>query len=116
LLDINGKRLLNANGSPKTLRHKFAIYCDDIVAGPDTLDEMYDLYEALLCCCAKAGIQVKAAKIKFGVKEVTFHNYSISERGMTPKNANLCFIRNLVISTDLTQVRSFLGCAQQMAG
>jgi hypothetical protein len=66
--------LLDANGSPKTLRHKFAVYCDDIAAGANTLEELYDLYEALLCCCAKAGIQVKAAKIKFGVKEVTFHN------------------------------------------
>jgi hypothetical protein len=116
LLDKNGKRLLDANGSPKTLRHKFAVYCDDIAAGANTLEELYDLYEALLCCCAKAGIQVKAAKIKFGVKEVTFHNYTISEHGMTPKDANLCSIRNLGIPTDVTQVRAFLGCAQQMAG
>jgi hypothetical protein len=97
-----------------TLRHKFAVYCDDIAAGTETLEELYDLYEALLCCCAKAGIQVKAAKIKFGVREVTFHNYTISEHGMTPKDANLCSIRNLGIPTDVTQVRAFLGCAQQM--
>ncbi len=65
LLDKNGNRfLLDANGSPKTLRHRFAVYCDDIAAGAETLDELYDLYEALLCCCAKAGIQVKAAKVK----------------------------------------------------
>ena len=32
LLDKNGKRLLDSNGSPKTLRHKFAVYCDDIAA------------------------------------------------------------------------------------
>jgi hypothetical protein len=95
------ERLLDANGSPKTLRHKFAVYCDDIAAGANTLEELYDLYEALLCCCAKAGIQVKAAKIKFGVKEVTFHNYTISEHGMTPKDANLCSIRNLGIPTDI---------------
>ncbi len=75
----DGKRLLDSNGSPKALRHKFAVYCDDIAAGANTLEELYDLYEALLCCCAKAGIQVKAAKIKFGVREVTFHNYTISE-------------------------------------
>jgi hypothetical protein len=78
LLDKNGKRLLDSNGSPKTLRHKFrhkfAVYCDDIAAGANTFEELYDLYEVLLCCCAKAGIQVKATKIKFGVKEVTFHN------------------------------------------
>ncbi len=38
LLDKNGKRLLDANGSPKTLRHKFAVCCDDIAAGAETLD------------------------------------------------------------------------------
>jgi hypothetical protein len=42
----------------------------DIAAGANTLEELYDLYEAFLCCCAKAGIQVKAAKIKFGVREL----------------------------------------------
>ena len=91
----NGNRLLDSNGSPKTLRHKFAVYCDDIAAGANTLEELYDLYEALLCCCFKAGIQVKASKVKFGVKECTFHNYTISEHGVKPKDANLCSIRNL---------------------
>ena len=89
LLDKHGKRLLDSNGSPKTLRHKFAVYCDDIAAGANSLDELYDLYEALLCCCAKAGIQVKASKVKFGMKEVTFHNYTISEHGVTPKDPGL---------------------------
>jgi hypothetical protein len=78
LLDKDGKRLLDSNGSPKTLRDKFAVYCDDIAAGANSLDELYDLYEELLWCCAKAGIQVKAGKVKFGMKEVTFHNYTIS--------------------------------------
>ena len=77
LLDKDGNRLLDSNGSPKTLRHKFAVYCDDIAAGANTLEELYDLYEALLSCCFKAGIQVKAFKVKFGVQECTFHNYSI---------------------------------------
>ncbi len=48
LLDKNGKRLLDSNGSPKTLRQKFAVYCDDIAAGADTLEELFCLYEALL--------------------------------------------------------------------
>ena len=64
LLDKEGNRLFDSNGSPKTLRHKFAVYCDDIAAGANSLEELYDLYEALLCCCSKAGIQVKASKVK----------------------------------------------------
>jgi hypothetical protein len=63
LLDKHEKCLLDSNGSPKTLRHKFAVYSDDIAAGANSLDELYDLYKALLCCCAKAGIQVKAGKV-----------------------------------------------------
>ena len=116
LLDSNGNRLLDKDGNQKTLRHKFAVYCDDIAAGADTLEELYELFEALLCCCAKAGIQVKASKVKFGVEEITFHNYTISKFGMKPKEANLCPIRNMTVLRDVHQVKAFLGCCQQMAG
>ncbi len=78
------------DGNLKTLRHKFAVYCDDIVAGADTLEELFELFDALICCCAKAGIQVKAAKVKFGVEKVTFHNYTITPNGVMPKDVNLC--------------------------
>ena len=30
-------RLLDSEGNPKTLRHRFAVYCDDIAAGANTL-------------------------------------------------------------------------------
>jgi hypothetical protein len=116
LLDEHGNRSLDKDGNVKTLRHKFAVYCDDIAAGADTMEELYELFEALLCCCAKAGIQVKAAKLKFGVPEITFHNYTISQFGMKPKEANLCPIRNMVNLKDIHQVKAFLGCCQQMAG
>jgi hypothetical protein len=46
LLDEHGNRLRDAEGNPKTLRHKFAVYCDDICAGADTLEELYELFEA----------------------------------------------------------------------
>jgi hypothetical protein len=65
LLDENGNRLRDKEGNFKTLCHKFAVYCDDIAAGANSLEELYELFEAFLCCCAKAGIQVKAAKVKF---------------------------------------------------
>jgi hypothetical protein len=51
LLDRNGERLKDKEGNPKTLRHRFAIYCDDIAAGADILEELYDLLE---CCCNRA--------------------------------------------------------------
>jgi hypothetical protein len=71
LLDEKGKRLRDKDGNLKTLRHKFAVYCDDIAAGANSLEELQELFDALVCCCANAGIQIKPAKVKFGVKKIT---------------------------------------------
>jgi hypothetical protein len=49
------------------------------------------------------------------VEKVTFHNYSITREGTQPKNANLCPIRNMTSLSDVSQVRAFLGCCQQMS-
>ncbi len=78
------------------------------------LQELYELFEALICCCHKAGIQIKAAKVKFGVRKVTFHTYTISSEGVEPKEANLCGIRNMTEPKDIHQVRAFLGCCQPL--
>ena len=115
LIGPGGERLQDEDGNPKTLRHRFAVYCDDIAAGANTLEELYELFEALICACAKAGIQIKAAKVKFGVRSITFHNYIISEHGTEPKEANLCTIRNLKSLKDIHQIRAFLGCCQQLS-
>jgi hypothetical protein len=64
-LDKNGNHIRDSEGNLKTLRHRFAVCCDDIAAGADTLEELYELFEALICCCHKAGIQIKAGKVKF---------------------------------------------------
>ena len=114
LLDKNGERLKDKEGNPKTLRHRFAIYCDDIAAGADTLEELYELLEALICCCHRAGIQIKAGKLKFGVPRVVFHNYTISKEGTEPKEANICAFVNMQEPRDVHQLRAFLGCCQQL--
>ncbi len=69
LMDSNGNRLKDAEGNLKTLRHKCAVYCDDICAGADSLDELYELFEALICCCKRAGIQVKASLASLSLQE-----------------------------------------------
>ena len=114
LLDKNGERLKDKEGNPKTLRHRFAIYCDDIAAGAATLEELYELLEALICCCHRAGIQIKAGKLKFGVPRVVFHNYTISKEGTEPKAANICSFINMQEPKDVHQLRAFLGCCQQL--
>ena len=52
--------------------------------------------------------------VKFGVKEITFHNYRISAEGMRPKSENLNPIRSMTITRDASHVRAFLGCYQQL--
>jgi hypothetical protein len=56
-----------------------ASYADDIAAGADTLEELFELLKALIECFDKDGIQVKASKLIFGVREISFHNYTISK-------------------------------------
>jgi hypothetical protein len=63
----------------------------------------------------KGGHPSSASKTKFGMDRITFHNYTISREGTQPKDANLCPIRNMSSLSDVSQVRAFLGCCQQMS-
>jgi hypothetical protein len=66
------------NHMPKMYRHRIALYADHMAAGADTLEELFEIYKALVITLHKAGIQVKASKVEFRVEEVTFHNYSVA--------------------------------------
>ena len=103
------------HGLGPSIRACYASYCDDLACGADTLDQLYILFYVLIEVCAKAGIQVKASKAKFGVEEITFHNYLVNSTSTRPKQANLCPIRNFGIPRDVHQVKSFLGMAQQLS-
>jgi hypothetical protein len=98
---------------PAKWRHCFASYADDITAGADTLEELFELLKALIECFDKAGIQVKARKLIFGVREISFLNYTISKDQTRPKDENLCPIRNMSSPRSVTELMAFLGCTQQ---
>ena len=100
---------------PKELRHRYATFADDVAAGADTLEELFELLKAIVICFQKAGIQVKASKMVFGVTEVSFHNYTISKDQTRPKDENLDPIKNCAIPESVTNVKAFLGCTQQMS-
>ena len=100
---------------PAKWRHRFASFADDIAAGADTLEELFELLQAIVICCDKAGIQIKASKVVFGVEEISFHNYTISAHQTRPKDENLDPIKNSAIPQSVTHVKAFLGCTQQMA-
>lgn len=100
---------------PQKWRHRFATFADDVAAGADTLEELFELLQAIIICFDKAGIQVKASKLVFGVTEISFHNYTISADQTRPKDENLDPIRNCAIPQSVTNVKAFLGCTQQMS-
>ena len=97
------------------------MFADDMAAGADTLEELFEIYKALVTALDKAGIQVKASKVEFGVEEITFHNYRIvggdgpMANTTTPKDETLDPIRHCSIPQSVTQLKAFLGSTQQMA-
>jgi hypothetical protein len=95
------------NHMPKMYRHRIALYADDMAAGANTLEELFEIYKALVITLHKAGIQVKASKVEFGVEEVTFHNYKVVG-GDDP-------IKSCSIPQTVTQLKALLGATQQMS-
>jgi hypothetical protein len=79
------------------------------------LEELFDLLKAIVICFQKAGMQVKASKMIFGVTEISFHNYTMSKDQTRPKDENLDPIKNCAIPESVTNVKAFLDCTQQMA-
>ncbi len=69
-----------------------------------------EMLKALIECFDQAGIQD-------GVREISFHNYTISKDQTRPKDENLCPIRNMSTprSVAVTELKAFLGCTQQMS-
>jgi hypothetical protein len=110
---------------PKEYCHRIAMYADDMAAGADTLQELLEIYKeiykALTIALDKAGIQIKASKVEFGVEEITFHNYRViggddpMANTTTPKDKTLDPIRSCSIPRSVTQLKVFLGSTQQMA-
>ncbi len=100
---------------PTKWRHRIALYADDMAAGADTLEELFEIYKALVTTLAKAGIQIKSSKVEFGVEEITFHNYRVivgtgpMANTTTPKDENLDPIKSCGIPQTVTQLKALLG-------
>jgi hypothetical protein len=46
---------------PAKWRHRIALYADHMAAGANTLEELFEIYKALVTTLAKAGIQIKSS-------------------------------------------------------
>ncbi len=95
---------------PAKFRHRIALYADDMAAGANTLEELFEIYKALVIALDKAGIQAKASKVEFGVEQVTFHNYRVvggdgpmaNITTSTPKDENLDPIKGCGVPQTIT--------------
>ena len=45
---------------PREYRNRFALYADDIAAGADAMEDPLQLFQMLIKCLDKSGIQAKA--------------------------------------------------------
>jgi hypothetical protein len=98
---------------PVKYRQCIAMYADDMAAESDTLEELFELYKALVTALDQAGIQVKASKVEFGVEEITFHYHQIVggdgpiANTTTPKDETLYPIWYCAIPQSVTQLKAF---------
>ena len=106
---------------PAKYRQRIALFADDMAAGANDMEELFDIYQALIRALHQAGIQLKASKVEFGRTQCTFHNYTVIGGDgplagtTTPKTENLDPIANSTIPQSVTQLKAFLGATQQLA-
>ena len=106
---------------PAKYRQRIAMFADDMAAGANTIEELFEIYQALIKALHLAGIQLKASKVEFGRTQCTFHNYTVVGGDgplagtTTPKAENLDPIANSAIPQTVTQLKAFLGATQQLA-
>jgi hypothetical protein len=88
---------------PAKHRQRIALFADDMAAGANTVEELFDIYQALIRALHQAGIQLKASKVEFGRTQRAFHNYTVIGGDgplagtTTPKAENLDPIANSAI-------------------
>jgi hypothetical protein len=51
---------------PSKHRQRIALFADDMAAGANSMEELFDIYQALIRALHQAGIQLKASKVEFG--------------------------------------------------
>ena len=55
-IDEQGHQRADPKGKPRNFARKFAIYCDDIAAGSNDLDELLLMFNALISALKRARI------------------------------------------------------------
>lgn len=86
---------------------------DDILVEADTLEDLNDRLQNVLKRCRDKGIQLSLDKFDAG-KKIKFAGHIISDKGTQPDDTRLEAIANFKSPDNVTELRSFLGLANQL--
>ena len=87
---------------------------DDILVCAATEKELYDKVRTILQRCQEKNMKISKKKIQIGT-HVRFAGHIVSGDGVKADETKFAAIRDMKRPTTLTELRSFLGLAQQLA-
>ena len=85
------------------------VYFDDLLLFGSSMNELSERIHAVLTKLRKNGLKLKREKCKFGLTEIEFLGYSISEKGIKPCENLSQAIRDAPEPNDKHELRAFLG-------
>ena len=88
---------------------------DDILISAPSLEELKRNINIVLERCREMNMTISKKKFKIG-STVKFAGYIISDRGVMPDPEKVEALRNYPTPENITQLRSFLGLANQLGG
>ena len=86
---------------------------DDGLLQAETKSEILRNFRTTLECCRKHNLNLSLDKLKFG-QEISFAGYIIGKDGVKPDPGKVHAISNFPRPKDLTELRGFLGLANQL--
>ena len=97
------------------LKNTFCYMDDVLICSVGTLEEHNRLVEEALLRLLNEGFSLKLSKCEFSVQEIEWLGYKISKEGVVPIHSKIEDIVNLKTPKTLTQLRSSIGSANQLA-
>lgn len=102
------QRLMDNLFGPDLMPHVF-VYLDDIIIISENLDHHLELLEEVFKRLARAKLRINWDKCEFGVPEVTYLGYKISEKGLATDPDKVKPILEYPPPQNVKELRRFLG-------
>ena len=86
---------------------------DDMLVQARDYQELWVRLREVLSRCREAGIKISRTKLAAG-REILFAGFIISDKGIKPNPEKVAAIANFPVPRDVSELRSFLGLANQL--